>query len=253
MNGLMAWLRRMDAALSGKGGNGTGREAALSGDPAGLPGRIRRGLAFGPAARAETWQLLADVTEAGVEIGGAVETVMGTCRRSGRTGRALVLAEMKAGISAGNVGARLAPYVSGPERLLLEGLARQRADRILGGAARLLRNRMALRKALREAVAMPVLLAFGLLALVLFFGLELLPAFAELVNFDTLPPLQAAVVGVTLAISEDPLALAIWLGGIAAALFLLMRYWTGRDGRSRTGSRRFPCRGCRRGRASSSR
>ncbi|MYH50269.1 MAG: hypothetical protein F4151_12265 [Gammaproteobacteria bacterium] len=222
---LMAWLRRLDARIAGKGRDGG--HAPLSGDPVGLPGRFRRGLSFGAAARAETWQLLADVTEAGVEIGGAVETVIGTCRRSGRTGRALVLAEMRAGLLNNNPGGRLAPYVSAPERLLLDGVASRNADALLNGAARLLRNRMALRKALLEAVAMPVLLGFGLLGLVLFFGLELLPAFAQIMDLDALPPLQAAAVAVTLAISGNPLALAFWLGGTAAALALLMLYWTG--------------------------
>lgn len=226
-SGIMAGLRRLDTALSGKGRAGNGERPALSGDPVGGLARLWRGLLFGTRTRAETWQLLADVTEAGVDPGVAAETLIDAWRRRGRKGRALVLAEMRAGLRVGNTGERLAPYVSAPERLLLDGIGSQDADAVFGGAARLLRNRMALRKALTEAIAMPVLLSVCLLALVLFFGLELLPAFADLVNFDTLPPLQAAAVGITLAISEDPLALAFWIGGIAAALVLLMRYWTG--------------------------
>ncbi|MYG26970.1 MAG: hypothetical protein F4213_13265 [Boseongicola sp. SB0677_bin_26] len=225
--GLVAWLRGLDAALPGKGETGGGRPAALSGDPVRGLARLWRGLLFGTTTRAETWQLLADVTEAGVDPGGAVETLIKAYRRQGRTGRALVLAEMRTGLLDGNAAERLAPYVSAPERLLLDGLGKQEASAVFGGAARLLRNRLALRKALLEAVAMPLLLCAGLLAMVLFFGLELLPAFAEIVDFETLPPLQDIVVTVTLAVSGSPLALFWWIAGIVAALAALMRFWTG--------------------------
>ena len=221
--GLMAGLRRMEAALAGRGAG----QAALPGDPVGGPARLWRAAAFGAAARAETWQLLADVTEAGVSVEETFETLIAGFRRAGRTGRALVLAEMRAGLLDGNAGARLAPYVSAPERLLLDGLGSQQADAVFRGAARLMRNRMALRRATAEAVAMPVLLCFGLLALVLFFGLELLPALGEIVDFGTLPPLQDVTVRVTLALSADPLALAWGIAGAAAALAALMRLWTG--------------------------
>ncbi len=224
---VVADLRRLDAAVLGMARKGDRRNAPLSGDPVGLPGRLRRGLAFGSAARADTWELLADVTQAGVKIDTAVETMIETYRRPGRMGRALVLAEMRAGLLDGNVEKRLSPYVSGPERLLLGGIERQDAAGVFRGAGRLLRNRMVLRKALVEATAMPVLLGFLLLGLVLFFGLQLLPAFGEIVDFDTLPTLQRVTVGVTLAISEDPQALAWWIGGVIAGVCALMRLWTG--------------------------
>lgn len=237
LSGLQAWFRRADAAISGNGKSGDGRQAPLSGDRPGVLARLWRGLLFGTVTRSETWQLLADVTKAGVDPGDAIETLIKGYRRRGRTGRALVLAEMSAGLRSGKIAERLAPYVSASERLLLDGLGTQEASAVFGGAARLLRNRMALRKALLEAVAMPLLLSAGLLAMVLFFGLELLPAFSEIVDFDTLPPLQDIVVTVTLAISGNPLALAWWVAGTVAALAALMRFWTGRG---RALADRFP-------------
>ena len=224
--GLTAGLRRLDAALSGKSGKPTG-QARFSGDPVRGPARLWRRLAFGATARAELWQLLADVTEAGVSIDDAVGALVEAHDRFGKRGRAYVLAEMSAGLVDGNAGQRLAPYVSAPERILLDGLGSQKADAIFGGAARLLRNRTALRKAVLEAVAMPIVLFFGLLAMMLFFGLELLPAFAEIVDLDTLPPVQDVTVKVTLALSNDPQMLAGWIAGGIAALVMLMRLWTG--------------------------
>ena len=224
--GVMARLRRLDAALLAVLRKPSG-QARFSGDPVRGPARLWRKLAFGAAARAELWQLLADVTEAGVSIDDAVRALVEAHDRFGKRGRASVLAEMSAGLVDGNAGRRLAPYVSAPERILLDGLGSQKADAIFGGAARLLRNRMALRKAVRDAVAMPILLSFGLLALVLFFGLELLPAFGEVVDLDALPPVQDVTVKVTLALSNDPQMLAAWIAGGIAALVMLMRLWTG--------------------------
>ena len=224
---VLAGFRRMDAAIARSLGRGAGDHAPLSGDPVWLPERLRRGLAFGTAAREETWQLLADVTETGVELDEALGTMVETCRRRRRMARALVLAEMAAGDRGGNLDVRLAPYVSAPERLLLAGMESQKAAAIFHGTARLLRNRMAMQKAVVQAVAMPILLFAGLLAMVLFFGRYLLPALGEIVDFDTLPGVQGVTVRVTLALSEDPLALAWWIAGFMAALLALMRLWTG--------------------------
>ena len=224
--GVMAWIRRLDAALSGKSGKPAG-QARFSGDPVSGPARLWRRLAFGAAARAELWQLLADVVESGVSIDDAVRALVEAHDRFGKRGRASVLAEMSAGLVGANAGQRLAPYVSAPERILLDGLGSQKAGAILGGAARLLRNRTALRKAVLEAVAMPFVLTLSLLALILFFGLELLPAFAEIVELDDLPPLQDVMVTVTLALSNDPQMLPVWIAAAVAILVALMRLWTG--------------------------
>lgn len=224
---LLAWLRRLDAALSGKGEAGPGGQVPISGDRPVFIARLWRGLFFGTARRAEIWQLLADVAKAGVHTDRAVATLILASRRAGRTGMAQVLAEMHVGLSDNDAAGRLAPYVSSPERLLVGGLGKQKAAAVFDGAARLLRNRMAQRKALVGAIAMPLLLFAGLVAMMLFFGLQLLPAFAELVDFGTLPPLQGAVVAVTMAMSGNPLALVWGIAGIAAALVALMRLWTG--------------------------
>lgn len=220
LHGLLVRLHGLDSVPSGN-------QARLSGDPVTGPALLWRRLFFGPATRAEVWQLVADVVEAGVSLDETVETLVDGYLRAGRRGRALVLAEMRAGLLDGNAATRLASYVSPPERLILDGLGSQEAGVIFGSAARLLRNRLALRKALTEAIAMPILLTFGLLALVLFFGLELLPALAEIVDFSSLPPMQDVTVTVTLALSDNPQALAFWIAGVVAVTATLMRLWTG--------------------------
>ena len=221
--------QRLDAAVQrATGGKTAGAGSArLSGDRVtGVPLWLRQ-LTFGPATRAEIWQLLADVVEAGVSLDETLETMIDGYLRAGRNGPAKVLAEMRAGMLDGQPGERLAPYTSPPERLIFAALGSQEAHLIFGSAARLLRNRLALRKALTDAIAMPILLTVSLLALMLFFGYELLPAFAEIIDFDTLPPVQAMTVAVTLALSNNPAALFLGLATVLVVLGVLMRLWTG--------------------------
>ena len=205
----------------------TGKLVQLSGDPVSGPALWLRKLSFGTAVRAEVWQLLADMVSAGLELEEALETLIRGYLRTNRRGRAMVLAEMVSAGLDGKMADRLAPYTLSPEQLILDGLGRQEARAVFTSAARLLRNHLALRKALTEAIAMPILLFVSLFALILFFGLELLPALGEIVDFGTLPLVQDITVSVTLALSDNPLRLVFWLAGLFIGLVLLMRVWTG--------------------------
>ena len=211
--------------------------AQLSGEPVTGLVLLWRKLGFGAATRAEVWQLLADVVEAGVKLEDALDTLIDGYLRTGRRVRAQVLAEMvSAGFDA-KLSERLAPYTAPSERLILDGLGTQEAHVVFASAARLLRNRLALRKALTEAIAMPILLAVSLFALILFFGIELLPALGEIVDFETLPPVQDITVSVTLALSDNPARLFFWIAAGMTGLIMLMRVWTGPG---RTLADRFP-------------
>jgi len=204
-----------------------GRETQLSGDPVTGPVLLLRKLSFGAAVRAEVWQLLADMVESGLELEEALRTLIKGYLRTNRRGRAGVLAEMVSAGLDGKMAERLAPYTMSPEQLILDGLGRQEARAVFASAARLLRNQLALRKALTEAIAMPILLFFSLFALMLFFGLELLPALEEVVDFESLPLVQDITVSVTLALSDNPARLGVWIAGGIAGLVMLMRVWTG--------------------------
>ena len=225
---FQAWLRRLDAALVGKPEDG---RAVLSGDPVRGPARLWRKAVFGASARAEVWQLVADVVASQVPLDRTVETLIAGYLRTGRRGRALVLAEMRVGIGNGNAGERLAPYISASERLIIEGLGSRAATTVFGSAARLVRNRLALRKAMSGALAMPLLLVAGLIGLVMFFGLQLLPALGEVIDLRSLPGWQGLAVQGMLAFSANPGRVAAVLGGLVVVVAISMRVWTG-PGRS---------------------
>lgn len=216
-------LRALDAAFG----------AALRGAPA-APGAPARGLRrlwrrirFTKSVRAETWQLLADAMAGGGDAGRMIEAVADGYRLSGRGAVADVLMEIRAGIGEARLTERLAPYAGTAERLVFEGFSSQDPAAVCAAAARILRMELAFGKAVNAAVALPALLVAGLMGLVYFLGLQLLPALQELVDLDRLPAFPRTVARLALGFAEHPFAPLAALGGAAAALAVLMRCWTG--------------------------
>lgn len=210
--------------MSARGLSGT---EPLSGAPVNGLALLRRKLGFGTAARAEVWQLLADVVESGIELEQALDALILGCLKTGRLARARVLAELRAAWLDNDLPDRLSRYALPPERLILDGLGALEAHVVFGSAARLLRTRLAMRKALSEALALPLLLVGGLIGIIVFFGLQLLPALSEVIDLDALGGLQGIIVQGTLGFSANPTRLGIGIVGCIAGLGLLMRVWTG--------------------------
>ena len=232
----MSALARVDAALRRLTEGGASSADGPVPCARGLT-RLWRQMMFNKATRAEVWQLLADVLEAGTDFGEMLGTVAEGYQLRGKGTIAATLREIRSGIGQGDLSLRIRPYTGLPERILFDSYGKLDAGALLSGAARILRMELAMRNALMSAIAMPVLLAFSLFALILFFGLELLPAFAEIVDFSTLPPLQNVTVATTMALANNPLRLGLWIAGLIIALILLMRLWTGPG---RTFADRFP-------------
>ena len=220
----MSALARMDAALRRwtEGGAGDGPAPRATGLRL-----LWRRMMFTKATRAETWQLLADVLEAKTDLSEMLGTVAEGYALEGKGTIAATLRELQAGMGRSEFNLRLRPYCGLAERILFEEMGRLDAAALLSSAARILRMELAMRKALVNAIAMPVLLVAGLVGLALFFGLELLPVMAEVVDFDILPPVQKTVVDVVLALSANPTGLLIWIAGLTVGLAVLMRVWTG--------------------------
>lgn len=204
----------------------------LAGKPARGVSRAWRRALFGPATRAEVWQLLADVLEgSGEDLGRMMEAVAEGYAVQGRKTVAAVILEIRAGLGVGAVDERVRPYCGGPERILFGGLRKQKAGKVFMSAARVLQSQLAMRKAVLGAIALPALLVAGFVGLLFFFGLQLLPALSGIIAFETLPPFQGWIVRSTLAFAADPLASVAWIAGGVGALLAAMRWWTG-PGRS---------------------
>ena len=188
---------------------------------------VWRKLVFNTRQREETWQLLSDVLSGGGNLSRMLEAVAEGYMLQGQRTVAAVLMEVRGGIPDDQLRERLAPYSGTSERILFDGLGKQDPIVIFGSAARLLRSDLAINRAISSALAMPLLLLGGFLALLMFFGLSLLPALDQVVSFDDLPPFQGWIVRTTQAFAASPLRLAVIVAGAVGGLVLAMRFWTG--------------------------
>ena len=222
----MTVLARIDATLRRWTEGGSAQDAGPVPRATGLR-LLWRKILFTKNTRAKTWQLLADVLETQSDLSTMLETVAEGYRLEGKGTTAATLREIQSGIARREFNQRLRPYCGLAERILFEGFTHLDAAALLSSAARILRMELAMRKALMSAIAMPILLVTGLVGLALFFALELLPVMAEVVDFETLPPLQKSVVTVVQGLATNPLSLLFWVGGVFTGLALLMRFWTG--------------------------
>lgn len=222
---MMDALTSLKLRLMGGLSRGSGVQTPITQSPIQL---MLRRTAFGARQRAEVWQLLADVLAgSGEDLGRMIDAVAQGYELQGRKLVAAALRDIRTGLGAGQLSDRLVPYCGPTERILFDGLGMQDPAPLLGAAAHLLRSQMRMRKAIWGAVALPLLLAFGFIGLLLFFGLSLLPSLANVISFDALPPFQGWIVRSTIAFAANPLALAIWIGVLATCLSGLVYFWTG--------------------------
>ena len=198
-------------------------------------GRIRVGplqtllyrLSFGTATRAQVWQLMADVLAGGSQTSRMLGALSESYSLQGRKHVARILDELRQAVGDGHFAQTVSKYAGMSETILFDGFGRQDAGEIFTSAARILRMELAIRRAFIQAIILPLLLGIGLLGLVVFFGLGLIPALGEVIDLDTMPPFQHTVISVVTGFVANPWVTAVVLAGGIGIIGLAMRYWTG--------------------------
>ena len=231
---LLSW-RPERSHLSENGGNASrwrwlrpgGRARAVPGLAVSRPVLMWRRLFFTKAVRGDVWQLLADILEGGSDISRTLEAMAEAYRAQGKPVVATVLTDLRAAIPRGRFTERVADYCSPAECLILQGYGEADTARVMGSAARLVRMELAMRSAIVNAVALPVVLVVGLIGIVFLFGLELYPALEQIADFDTLPVFQQWVIAIVNGIVAWPLLAAGALGAFAAIIVVALPNWKG--------------------------
>ena len=216
--------------LDSKGGGGRfrlRRKRAVPGLAVSKPVLLWRRLFFTKAVRGDVWQLLADILEGGSDISRTLEAMAEAYRAQGKPVVATVLADLRASIPRGRFGERIADYCGPAERLILQGYGEADAARVFTSAARLVRMELAMRTAVVNAVALPVVLVVGLIGLVFLFGLKLYPALEQIADFDTLPIFQQWVIAIVNAIVAYPLLMMGAIAAFASVIALALPNWAG--------------------------
>ena len=188
---------------------------------------ILKRAAFGPAVRAEVWQLLADVMDSGVQFSRALETLADSYDLQRRGLLAEVMRDLRRSVTENRVQERFGLYMGTAERLLWRGYERQDVGHICRSCARILRLQQNIRSSILKAIAQPILLLMGIVALLMIFGHQLFPALSDIVAFERLPASAETIVSLTLSFAAKPYAVAGWIGALIGGMILSMRYQTG--------------------------
>lgn len=135
---------------------------------------------FGAQAREETWRLLADLCATGLMLNKSLETTATAFEQSGHSARATILRDIEGGIARNEVGLRVRRYVHGAEALVFNSIGKGDTAQIFTAAARLASQQNKLSRALRSALAMPVVLTLMLGFICYIMGSQLFPLMESL-------------------------------------------------------------------------
>ena len=191
------------------------------------PVLLWRRLFFTKAVRGVVWQLLADILEGGSDISRTFEAMADAYRAQGKPVVATVITDLREAIPRRRFNERIADYCGPAERLILQGYGSADAARVFASAARLVRMELAMRAAIVNAVALPVVLVLGLIGIVFLFGLRLYPALEQIADFDTLPVFQQWVIAIVNAIVAYPLLAAGSIATVAIVILVALPNWKG--------------------------
>ncbi len=181
---------------------------------------------FGLRVRAEVWQTLADFSATGLELGAAIETTAAIYRDRGDRSVAHILGELRRSLGAGAMRPAIMRYAP-DDALMFSGEGRIEAAPMFAGAAKIARGRLTLRRAVRSALAGPLLAVLALVGLYYILGASLFPAVRELAPPERWP-LYAKVIHVIAGGVHDHILIAA--PSAAALVFgvaLSTRYWYG--------------------------
>ena len=147
-----------------------------------------RRFSFGPAQRAKTWRLIADLMEAELDLSDALETAATVAREEGRKAVAELLMDIRAALPRGEVEQRMAQYTSGSEALLFRVIGSADATGVFRAAMRLAEQPDRLGKAIKGALAMPALLSVLMGVVFYMLGKELFPALIDVAPIERWSP-----------------------------------------------------------------
>lgn len=183
--------------------------------------------AFGREARGETYRLLADLLETGIEVERALEGCRDTWSSQGQKARADILAAWARGAGQGRLGPTIAEWVPAAEGMVFAAADRVPPQVLFTAAAAVADLGGKQKAAVLKAVAMPIFL-FGAVILMLFLaGGWFVPVLEEIVaaeNWDT----GAAIFRFcSLWLYNNMILFCGLAAALVATLWVLTLYWTG--------------------------
>ena len=189
--------------------------------------RLAAALVLGRKARVDVFRMIADLLEAEFSLERALEIAARTAKDQGQAGRARLLGAWRRALLEDRFADALAGSLPASEAMIFHAYGRVEAGVLFAAAARVAEMRDRQLSAVWKALAMPVVLAVGLVLLLWAAGGYFIPVI-ETVS----PPEQwswgARLFGsVSVWLHGNPLTVAGTLTGIAVLTGAAMAAWTG--------------------------
>ena len=189
--------------------------------------RLVAALVLGRKARADVFCMIADLLEAGFPLERALEIAARTAKEQGQGGRARLLQSWRKALLEDRFADAIAGALPASEAMIFHAYGRVDAGVLFAAAARVAEMRDRQLNAVWKALAMPMVLAVGLLLLLWAAGGHFIPV------IETVSPPEEWSAGarlfrsVSLWLNGNTLVFAAVLAGLAALVSAAMVAWTG--------------------------
>jgi type II secretory pathway component PulF len=169
-----------------------------------------RKITFGRAIRAEVWQMIADLTGTGMELGRALDLVAKTfaSRSPGVRG---VLLDLRKSLASDRFREVVRKYVPESEALIFSKFGSVNDADLFRAAARISRVEAEIQKAIVSAMIRPVFLLLIMVVLLYFLGKDFYPVLTLVAPMETWPDSWQLVAGMALWVADNPFMLFVYL------------------------------------------
>jgi len=171
---------------------------------------LLRKFVFSRAVRAEVWQMIADLTGTGMELGRALDLVARTfaSRSPGVRG---ILIDLRKSLASDRFREVVRKYVPESEALIFSKFGSVNDADLFRAAARISRVEAEIQKAIVSAMVRPVFLLLIILVLLYFLGKDFYPVLTLVAPMDTWPDSWQVVAHMALWVADNPLMLFVYL------------------------------------------
>lgn len=185
-----------------------------------------RKILFGRAIRAEVWQMLADLTGSGMELGRALDLVARTfaTRSPGVRG---ILIDLRKSLASDRFKEVVRNYIPESESLIFSKFGSVNDADLFRAAARISRVEAEIQKAIVSAIIRPAFLLLILLVLLYFLGKDFYPVLTLVAPMDTWPDTWQVVAHMSIWVAANPLMLFLYMGLFYAAYKVIQRGYVG--------------------------
>ena len=188
--------------------------------------RVLRKVVFSRQVRSEVWQMIADLTGSGMELGRALELVARTfANRSAGVSRILV--ELRKSLASDRFRDTVRKYVPESEALIFSKFGAVNDADLFRAAARISRVEAEIQKAIVSAVIKPAFLMVIMVVLLYFLGKDFYPVLTLVAPMDTWPDTWRVVANISIWVAENPFLLFGYLALIYLVYKVVQRGYVG--------------------------